>query len=110
MAFSQELTNKVKRKLNITWSDQETDARVIDLMDNAAVSLRHKIGLAETFDFEAPGQEQSLFLSLCLYEWNHAANEFDSNYANDLMQARQRRAVEQAREEAGDADQTIDVQ
>lgn len=110
MAFSQELTNKVKRKLNITWSDHDTEERLKDLMGNSAVSLRHKIGLAETFDFEAPGQEQSLFLSLCLYEWNHAANEFDSNYANDLMQARQRRAVEQAREEAEGGDQAIDVQ
>lgn len=101
------LADKVKRKLNITWSDTDTDARVKDIMDSAAVELRHKIGLPQTFTFEEPGQEQKLFLALCLYEWNHAANEFDANYANDLMQARQRRAVEEAR---ADADQAIDVQ
>lgn len=101
--FSEGLLAKVKRKLNITWSDAETDARVSDIMQIAAVELRHKIGLADTFDFEAPGQEQKLFLALCLYEWNHAANEFDANYSNDLMQARQRREVEQAKEEAVDA-------
>lgn len=101
--FSADLTAKVKRKLNITWSDDDTDARVADIMAIAAPELRHKIGLADTFDFSAPGQEQKLFLALCLYEWNHAANEFDSNYANDLMQCRQRRAVEVERKAAVDA-------
>lgn len=96
------LKDKVYRKLNITWSDADTDARVNDIMDAAAVELKHKIGLPDTYTFEEAGQEQKLFLSLCLYEWNHAANEFDANYANDLLQARQRRAVAES-EEAEDA-------
>lgn len=101
--MAQELTAAVKRKLNITWTDKETDARVAEIMANAAVSLRYKLGLPETYTFDTEGQEQSLFLSLCLYEWNHAANEFDANYANDILQIRQKLAVEAEKSGEDDA-------
>ena len=89
-----ELASMVKRKLNITWSDEETDARVKEIMLDADKEIRHKLGLAESFDFSKPGQERNLFLSWCLYEWNHASNEFDANYLNDILQCRQKRPVE----------------
>lgn len=90
-----ELTKKIKRKLNITWVDPDTDARVSDVMNNAIVMVRRKIGIPDSvdFDFTAPGQEQNLLLAWCLYEWNHATDEFDANYSNDLLQMRQKWAV-----------------
>lgn len=87
------LVNQVKRKLNITWSDEDTDARVSELMASAQVTMRHKLGLSDDFDFETKGQENLLFLAYCLYEWNHAAHEFDSNYLGDILQVRQRNEV-----------------
>lgn len=89
-----ELTAMVKRKLNITWSDTETDARVGEIMADAEREISHKLGLDSSFDFSMPGQERNLFLSWCLYEWNHATNEFDANYLNDIMQCRQKHLVE----------------
>ena len=88
--MAQNLTDLVKRKLDITWTDEDTDARVNDIIDSAIPEMRHKLGLPETYDFTEAGQEQKLFLSLCLYEWNHVANEFDGNYLNDILQVRQK--------------------
>ena len=88
------LIEQVRRKLNITWNDEETDKRVNDIIASAMPILKHKLGIADAdFDFSAPGLENLLFLAYCLYEWNHAANEFDSNYANELAQCRAVREV-----------------
>ena len=88
------LIDQVKRKLNITWYDEETDRRVNDIIASATPILIHKLGIADAgFDFSLPGLENMLFLTYCLYEWNHAANEFDSNYANDIAQCRAIREV-----------------
>lgn len=104
-----ELTALVKRKLDITWTDEVTDARVADIIDVAEPTMRHKLGLPETFDFTAPGQERALLLAWCLYEWNQSANEFDANYLNDILQVRQKWAVK-SEEATGDADTTDGVQ
>lgn len=93
----------VKRKLDITWSDEITDARVADLIANAQPTMRHKLGLPDHYDFTAAGQEQVLFLAYCLYEWNQAVNEFDGNYLNDILQVRQKWEV------AANADETDGV-
>ena len=98
------LTDLVKRKLDITWSDDVMDARVADIVAAAVPTMRHKLGLPEGFDFTAPGQEQGLLLSWCLYEWNQAASEFDANYLNDILQVRQKHITGQLTEATGDGD------
>lgn len=76
------LIHQVRRKLNITWSDPVTDARVEDIINSAIPDLRHKLGITDTaFDFSVAGAENTLFLAYCLYEWNHCLNEFFDNYA-----------------------------
>ena len=98
-----ELLEQVKRKLNITWDDDGTYARLHDIIDSGKAVMSHKLGVAADFDFSKPGQDNALFLAWCLYEWNHATGEFDDAYSNDMMQARSRHLVEAMREEeAGD--------
>lgn len=81
------LIDQVKRKLDITWVDEDTDRRVADIVDSVTPVLRHKLGITDPeFDFSKAGLENMLFLALCLYEWNHSANEFDANYANEIAQ------------------------
>lgn len=88
------LIDQVKRKLDITWVDEDTDRRVADIMDSVSVVLKDKLGITEPeFDFSVPGRENMLYLALCLYEWNHSANEFDDNYANDIAQCRAKHEV-----------------
>lgn len=101
------LIDQVKRKLNITWSDEETDGRVADVMDSVSPVLKHRLGITDPkFDFSQAGQENILFLNLCLYEWNHSANEFWTNYADDVAtcQAVHEVAYYQAKEGDSDAE------
>ena len=88
--MADQLTDALRRKLNVTWSDEDTDARLADILDSAKLTVGYKLGLPDGFDFEAVGQERALLLSYCLYEWNHATSEFDGNYANDILQLRQK--------------------
>ena len=90
------LIDQVKRKLNITWSDEDTEGRLNDIINSAKVKLSFKLGISDAeFDYSAAGQENMLFLALCLYEWNHAASDFDHNYANDIAQCRAYHEVQQ---------------
>lgn len=90
------LLAKVKRKLNVTWSDTDTDTRIGEIIESAIPDLIHKLGITdEEFDFSEAGMEQKIFLNYCLYEWNHCVNEFDDNYSNDIAQVRARWQVEQ---------------
>lgn len=105
--MTEALFNQVKRKLNITWSDEETDARVTDIIVLAIPDLIHKLGITDpNFDFSVPSSENKLFLAYCLYEWNHVANEFDGNYANDIMQVRAKHEVAYySSNESGESDE-----
>lgn len=94
--MSEALLEQVKRKLNITWEDEETNARVKDIINSAIPYLRHKLGITETaFDFSAAGVENTLFLAYCLYDWNHCSNEFDENYSRMIAEVRAVYAVNQ---------------
>lgn len=88
------LLAQVKRKLNITWEDDDTTARITEIIDSAIPDLEHKLGITEEkFDFSVAGTEHNLFLAYCLYEWNHALSEFDDNYANIIAQCRAKHEV-----------------
>ena len=90
------LFNQVKRKLNITWEDAETTARIRDIITSAIPDLIHRLGIAdEEFDFSVPGIENTLFLSYCLYEWNHCLNEFEENYRRTIARVRAKYEVKQ---------------
>lgn len=94
--MSELLTRQVKRKLNITWDDDETDARVADIMESVTPYLRHKLGVSAEFDFSAPGTERDLYLSCCLYEWNHIPrDEWEENYKHTIANVRDQYAVAQ---------------
>lgn len=98
------LTEQVKRKLSITWKDPDTQTRIAEDIVSAAVpSLAFKLGISDpAFDWSGAGQENMLLVNYCYYEWNHAANEFDGNYANDIAQVRAKWEVRQFEEEMAD--------
>lgn len=89
------LFGQVKRKLNITWEDDETTARLEDIINSAIPDLKHKLGIVDDdFDFSEEGPENTLFLAYCLYEWNHALEDFDMNYSRMIAQIQTKREVE----------------
>lgn len=86
---NQTLFEQVKRKLNITWDDEETTARIEEIIESAIPDMIHILGITDSdYDFSTAGAENVLFLSYCLYEWNHTLNEFDENYSNKIAQVR----------------------
>ena len=88
------LTEQVKRKLNITWNDEDTNARVQDIINSPMPYLTHKLGITdENFDFSVEGIENTLFKAWCLYEYNHCANEFEVNYASMIANAQAKHLV-----------------
>lgn len=91
-----------KRICNITWSDEDTDARITSVVENAVVSLHHKLGMPGEPTpgiFEAPGMERVLFENYCLYSWNNMPEEFEVNYRRDILTVRHRYEVEAANSE-----------
>jgi hypothetical protein len=102
--MTETLLKQVKRKLNITWDDPDTNDRVQDLIESAEIDLKHKLGItAADFDFSEPGTENLLFLAFCLYEWNHASHEFDVNYARMIAQVQEKNEVEHYRAQESEA-------
>lgn len=91
---NQTLLGQVKRKLNVTWDDAETTARIEEIIESAIPDLIHKLGITDSaFDFSAAGAENTLFLAYCLYEWNHAIADFDLNYERMIAQVRTQHEV-----------------
>lgn len=83
------LVQQVKRKLNITWEDVDTDNRVSDIINQAKSVMLFKLGITdEGFDFGEAGIVNMLFLAYCLYLYNHCENEFEDNYKAEILQAR----------------------
>ena len=100
------LFEQVKRKLDITWNDDDTNARVEDIINSAIPTMRKKLGIADpNFDFSIEGTENTLFLNYCLYDRDHCANEFDDNYANDIAQVRAEHEVKYYLDNKGDGDE-----
>ncbi|MBQ3089001.1 MAG: hypothetical protein IJD21_00360 [Oscillospiraceae bacterium] len=109
-----ELVVLVKGKLNITWSDKNTDARVDVVLEDAIPKLCRMVGLrydyetgtaydgaGEVFDFGIPSMERWLLLNYCLYEWNHKGDLFWAAYEDDIGSCQQRHDLESTPEEEG---------
>lgn len=94
--MSETLYEQVKGKLNITWDDYDTATRVKKIINSAIPDLIHSLGITDKdFDFSVDGDENTLFLNYCLYEWNHALNEFEDNYSKMIARVRARHEVAQ---------------
>lgn len=96
------LVDKVRRKLRVTYRDDEIDERINEIMEQADSDLRSMLGISErSFTFEDGGTEQALFLAYCFYEWNDALDDFEVNYAEKIAKCRDRwLAVEYAQKAA----------
>ena len=100
------LFKQVKRKLNVTWEDDDTTSRIEEIIESAIPDLIHRLGIFDSnFDFSVAGAENTLFKNYCLYEWNHCLNEFWNNYAEDIAQIRAEWAVKYEKEVTGDAEE-----
>lgn len=79
----------VRRKLNVTWEDAATEARIADVVASVSPALSARLGYPADHAYTvADGQAWALFLNACLYEWSDALDDFWDNYAEDLAATR----------------------
>lgn len=83
----------VRRKLNITWEDDGTDARVTDIIGAVSPELALRCGLDASHVFAPTDPEWPLFLNACLYEFSDALDDFWTNYASSIAIAHVRNTI-----------------
>lgn len=88
MAEARTARDMVLAKLNVTWSDAGTDARVADVIDVVTPRLNARLGLPASHAFAPGDADMGLFLDACLYEFSDAFDEFLTSYADELNQSR----------------------
>ena len=94
-----DVIQSVKRHLHITWSDSDTDAKLLDMICDAEAALNHKLGAV--IDYTQVGAERRLFLNYLLYAWNDALEQFDAAYRAEIIQIRHKYEVARFAEEDG---------
>lgn len=92
----EQLFRIAKRACKITWDDDETDTRILEIADSAAAALQHKLGMGteREEEFLKPGLTRILYENYCLYCWNDMLNEFEKNYRSEILTERHRYEVE----------------
>lgn len=94
----EELCDRVKRKCGITWNDEDTEQKIRDIVENAAVSLKNKLGIRDQEEiFLYPGMTRTLFENYCMYDWNNMLEDFSNNYRDEIIGERHRYEVENAK-------------
>ncbi len=95
--ISETLVSEVKRKCYITDTNETTNNRLMDMINENLPTVKRLIGVSADFNFEAKGNEEELklFKNYCWYDWNDSINEFKDNYSNDINSIRHKHEVEQ---------------
>lgn len=79
----------VYRKLNVTWTDEGTEARLQDVVEAVSPRLASLLGYPPDHMFaKEDGVAWGLFLNGCLYEFSDAWDDFTQNYAQEIHSTR----------------------
>ena len=79
----------VRRKLNVTWTDTDTDARLQDVVETVSPRLASLLGYESSHEFTSADEDAwGLFLNGCLYEFSDAWDDFTTNYADEILSTR----------------------
>ncbi len=76
----------LKRELNITWDDAETNEKVLALAERAKSIITDKAG--RELDLETPSTAQQLFFDCIKYLRSDAYNQFLEDYSSELTALR----------------------
>lgn len=98
----EKLIGLAKSVCKITWSGEETDRRVREIAEDAAVQVHHLLGMGDApmEVFLEPGGERMLYGRYCLYEWNNMLEEFNRNYRSEILAQRHKYEVKHEKEKA----------
>ena len=85
------LLDDVKNYLNITWSDEATDAKISGLIASGAMYLNSKYG--EEADYTAVGSPRTLLFEYVRYARDSALDVFENNYQPMILGMQNERRV-----------------
>lgn len=77
------LLDDVKNRLNITWQDDDTDRKILDLIDDGIAYLNDKQG--RPGDYMRPGYPRSLLFEYVRYARDDALDVFENNYQHMIL-------------------------
>lgn len=80
-----DILQEVKDECGITWTDDTTDRRINGIIERAKAILDRYAGSPCSYD---NGAERQLLCCLCRYIYNNAAEEFKTNFSDELIQLR----------------------
>lgn len=97
-----DLLEEVKNNLFVTWSDDDCQISIIIL--KSMNYLQSKVSQILTIeDFSSYDIEHTLLIERCRYDWNNALNEFEKNFASEILAFIQKYALKDWKEN-GEAD------
>lgn len=83
MALPEGLLEKVKNYLDITWTDEQTDAKLTGIAERG---MRYIDGIAgSSMDYIAEDKPLELLLDYCRYVRSNALESFQKNYLHELI-------------------------
>ncbi|MBO0459826.1 hypothetical protein JZO77_24155 [Enterococcus hulanensis] len=92
-----ELLDEVKDKLDVTWDDNDNNIK--SMIIRACNYLQSKV--TQELQFTQDADEYSLLLERCRYDWNNGLDEFENNYATEILSFIQSYALKDWREKNG---------
>lgn len=78
-----ELLKLVLNRLNITWTDEATNEKITNIIENGKSELDRLSGIEN--DYQVAGQAQALLISYCVYALENQLDQFKANYRSDLV-------------------------
>lgn len=99
--MEEELLEKIKNAIDITFDDEEYDQKVIGFIEDGIPFLRLRFGCKEDdeIDWCAPGDERMLLKNYCLYAINNMTSDFADAYRSEIINVRERYEVQQWKKE-----------
>lgn len=92
--ITDELLNDVKENIYVSWVEE--DEAIKRLIKRNMIYLQSKISIELTFADDT--LEYGLLIERCRYDWNRALDEFEKNFAMELLGFIQYYALKQFRE------------
>ena len=81
----------IKTYLQVTWDDEQTNQRILGLIEDGAAYLDDKLG--EAGDYENPGYPRTLLKEYVRYARDEALDVFENNYQAQILAMQNQRGV-----------------
>lgn len=94
------LVDEVKRNLDITWNDNDTDKNVNEYIRNAKQYLNDTTG--SVINFEEDINARELLINHCRYQKNKDIEFFEENFKKPLYRLRFKYAIKELEESNND--------